>query len=94
MWHRLSDAANWSGVEHRLAKSQEMWESEYNIFIPELCTFLNKEISEFQHSILLMGESTTQLEGTVQATSQRMDRIQNEVTSIRSDLRAQIDRVV
>ena len=81
-------------VERQLARSQEMWESEYNKFIAELSTFVNKEISEFRHSVLSMGESTTQLQGTVQATSQRMDRIQNEVTSSRSDLKEQIDRAV
>ena len=71
-----------------------MWESEYNKFIAELSTFVNKEISEFWHSILSMGESTIQLQSTAQAASQRMDRIQNEVKSIRPDLKEQIDKAV
>ena len=71
-----------------------MWESEYNKFIAEPSTFANKEISEFWNSVLSVGESTTQLQGTIQATSQQMDRIQNEVTSIWSDLKEQMDRVV
>ena len=41
-----------------------------------------------------VGESTTQLHGYAQATSQGMDRIQKEVTSIRSDLKEQIDKAV
>ena len=61
LWHRLSDAANVPGVECRLATAQEMWESEYTKFIAELSNFVNKEISEFQHSILSVGESTAQL---------------------------------
>ena len=79
------------GWSANFLEAQEMWESEYNKFITELSTFVNKEISEFWHSVLLVGETTTLLQGTVQATSQRMDRIQNEVTSIRSDLKEQID---
>ena len=50
--------ADWSGVERQLARSQEMWESKYNKFIAELSTFVSKEISEFWHSVLSMGEST------------------------------------
>ena len=94
LWHQLSNVVDWSGVEHRLARSQEMWESEYNKFIAELSTFVNKEISEFRHNVLSVGESTTQLQGTAQATSQQMDRIQNEVASIHSDFKEQIDRAV
>ena len=40
------------------------------------------------------GKSTTQLHSSGQATSQWMDRVQNEVTFIRSDLKEQIDRPV
>ena len=94
LWHWLSNAADWSGAQCRLARSQEMWESEYNKFIAELPIFVNKEISEFRHSVLSVREYATQLQGTAQATSQRMDRIQNEVTSIRRDLKEQIDRAV
>ena len=71
-----------------------MWESEYNKFIAELSSFVNKEISEFWQRIMLVGESTTQLQGTAWATSQRMEIIQNEVTSIRPDLKEQRDRAV
>ena len=82
------------GVEHLLDKNQEIWESEYNKFVTELSIFVNKELSEFGCSIVLVGESTTQLHGSVQATSQKMDRVWKEVTSIRSDLKEQIDRAV
>ena len=41
-----------------------------------------------------MGEYTTQLHGSAQATSQWVDRIQKEVTSIRSDLKEQINGAV
>ena len=30
LWHRLSNAADLLGVECQLAKSQELWETEYN----------------------------------------------------------------
>ena len=77
-----------------MAIAQETWESEYNKFIAELSSFVNKEISEFRQSILSIGESTTQLQGTAWATSQRMESIQKQVTSIRPDLKEQIDRAV
>ena len=77
-----------------MATAQEMWESGYNKFIAELSNFVNKEISEFRQCILSIGESTTQLQGTAWATPQRMERIQNEVTSIRPDLKEQMNRVV
>ena len=69
LWHRLSNVADVPGVERRLATAQEMWESEYNKFIAELTSFVNKEISEFRQRILSVGESTTQLHGTAWATS-------------------------
>ena len=74
------------GVELQLARNQEIWEAEYNKFSNGLSAFVNKEFSEFWCSIVLVGESTTQVHGSKQATSQRMDRVQWEVKSIRSDL--------
>ena len=41
-----------------------------------------------------LGESTIQLHGSAQATSQWVDRVQKEVTSICSDLKKQIDTTV
>ena len=70
LWHRLGNVVDVAGVERRLAIAQETWESEYNKFIAELSSFVNKEISEFRQSILSVGESTTQLQGTAWATSQ------------------------
>ena len=94
LWHQLSNTTNLPGVECQLARSQELWETEYTKFIAELSTFVNKEISEFWRSVVLVGESKTQLHGSTQATPQRMDRVQNEVASICSDLKEQIDRAV
>ena len=101
MWHRLSNAADVLGVEHRLATTQETWESEYNKFISELTNFVNKEIDDFRHSIVVMSDSLNDLRifnthnrESVQATSQWMESIQNQVTSIRSDFKEQIDRAV
>ena len=94
LWHRLSNVADVAGVERGLATAQETWESEYNKFIAKLSTFINKEISEFRQSILSVGESTTQLQGTAWATTQRMESIQKQVTSIHPDLKEQIDRAV
>ena len=65
LWHRLSNVADVAGVERRLATTQETWESEYNKFIAELSSFVNKEISEFRQHILSVGESTTQLQCNV-----------------------------
>ena len=48
LWHWLSNATYWFGLERQLARSQEMWESKYNKFIAELSNFVNKEISEFR----------------------------------------------
>ena len=81
-------------MERQLARSGEFWETEYNKFIAELSAFVNKELSKFTHSVVSVGESTTQLHGSAQAMSQLMERIQNEVTSTRSDLKEQIDRAV
>ena len=57
LWHRLSNVADASGVERRLATAQERWESEYNKFIAELSNFVNKEINDFRSSIVVMSES-------------------------------------
>ena len=61
LWHRLSNATNVPGVEHRLATTQEMWESEYNKFIAELSNFVNKEINDFRRSIVVMSNSLKEL---------------------------------
>ena len=97
----MNDAPNWSGVERRLAIAQETWESEYNKFITELSNCVNKEIDDFKRSIVVMSESLRDLRifnthnrESVQATSQRMERVQNQVTSIRSDFKEQIERAV
>ena len=47
LWHRLSNVANLPGVERRLARTQEMWEAEYNKLIAELSNVVNKEINDF-----------------------------------------------
>ena len=84
-----------------MATTQEMWESEYNKFIAELSGFVNKEINDFKRSIVVMSDSlrdfcifNTHNCKFAQATSQWMDRVQNQVTHIRSDLKEQIERVV
>ena len=99
LWHRLSNVAEVPGVERRLATAQERWESEYNKFIAELSNFVNKETNDFRSSIVVMSESlrdvrvfNTQNREAVQATSQRMESVHNQVTSIRSDLKEQIER--
>ena len=98
LWHRLSNSADVPRVECRLATTQETWESEYNKFIAELSSFVNKEISDFRRSIVMMSDSLRDLRlfnthhhESAQATSQRMERVQNQVTSIRSDFKGQID---
>ena len=55
-WHRLSNAMDLPGVERLFARNQEIWEAEYNKFVNELSVFVNKELSEFRHSIVSMGE--------------------------------------
>ena len=82
LWHWLSHAADAPGVERRLATVQELWESEYNKFIAELSSFVNKEINDFRSSIVVMSESlrdirvfNTQNCESVQSTSQRMERV-------------------
>ena len=64
LWHRLSSAVDLPGVECLLATNQELWEAEYNKFVNELSIFVTKELNESQHSIMSMGESTTQLHGS------------------------------
>ena len=94
LWHQLSCAVDLPRVECQLAKNQEIWEAKYNKFVNEFSVFVNKELSEFRCSIMSLGESTTQSHGSAQATSRRIDRIQKEVTSIRSDLKEKIDRAM
>ena len=101
LWHRLSHAVDALGVERRLASAQELWESEYNKFIAELSSFVNKELNDFRRSIVVMSDSlrdirvfNTHNRESVQATSQRMERVQNQVTSIRFDLKEQIERAI
>ena len=81
--------------------AQEMWESEYNKFIAELSTLVNKEINDFRCNIVVMRDSlrdlrvfNTQNYESVQATSQWMERVQNQVTFIRCDFKQQIERAV
>ena len=78
-----------------------MWEAESNKFIAELSNFVKKEINDFRRSIMVMSESLRDLRifnthnrESVQATSQWMERVQNQVTSIRSDLKEQIERAI
>ena len=61
LWHQLSNATDFPGVERRLAKTQEMWETEYNKFIAELFSFVNKEINDFWCSIVVMTNSLREL---------------------------------
>ena len=61
LWHWLSNATDFPGVGCRLARTQEMWEAEYNKFIAELSAFVNKEINNFQHSIMVMSDSLREL---------------------------------
>ena len=65
----MSNAVDLPRVERLLARDQEIWEAEYNKFINELSVFVNKELSEFWHSIVSAGKSTTQLHGFAQAMS-------------------------
>ena len=101
IWHRLSTAADLPGVESRLAGIQEIWESEYNKFVEELSTYVNKEINGFRRGIVVTGENLSELRilntryrESAQALSQRMDSVQNRVTSIRSDVTEQVDRAL
>ena len=55
----------------------------------------------FRSSIMVVSESlrdirvfNTQNHESVQATFQRMERVQNQVTSIRSDLKEQMERAI
>ena len=99
--HRLSNVADMSGVERQLARRQELWDTEYNKFIAERTTFLNKEINDSRHSIVVMSDSIRELRisnthyhESTPATSQRMDKVQNQVTSTHSDLKEQINQAV
>ena len=101
LWHQLSNIADVPGVERQLATAQERRESDYNKFIAELSNFVNKEINDFRRSIVVMSDSLSDLRifnthhrESVQATSERMERVQNQVTSIRSDLKEQIERAI
>ena len=101
LWHRLSNVADVHGVERRLATAQERWESEYNKFIAELSNFVNKEINDFRSSTVVMSDSLSDLRifnthhrKSVQATSQRMEGVHNQVTSIRCDLKEQIEQAI
>ena len=93
LWHWLSNAIDLPRLERLLNKNQEIWETEYNKFVNELSIFVNKELNKFQRSPVIMGDlirdfciSTTNVCESTQATSQRMDRVQQQVTSISSDL--------
>ena len=57
----LSNVVDLPGVECQLARSQELWETDYNKFIAELSTFVNKEINDFHRSIMVMSDSIREL---------------------------------
>ena len=87
LWHQLSNAADLLGVERQLTKNQEIWEAEYNKFVNELSVFVNKGLNDFQSSNALTS-------GSAQATSQQMDRVKYQMTSIHSELQEPINRAV
>ena len=45
------------GMERLLAKKQETWEIEYNYFVKELSTFVNRMVNEFRCSKMPMDDS-------------------------------------
>ena len=59
LWYRLSSAMDLPRVERQLARNQEIWEAEYNKFSNELSAFVNKELNDFWHNIVSMGEFVT-----------------------------------
>ena len=61
LWHRLNNVTDLPGVERQLARSQELWETEYNKFIAEPSTFVNKDINDFWCNIVVMSDSIREL---------------------------------
>ena len=61
LWHRSSNAVDLPRMERGLARTQEMWEAEYNKFITKLSPYVNKEINDFRHSAVVMGDSVGEL---------------------------------
>ena len=99
LWHRLSNTVDLLEVRHLLDHQHEIWASKYDKFIEAMMAFVKREIHDFRRSIMSMDDSfrdyqiyLTRAREFVQATSQRMDSIQPQVTSIRSDLEEHVDR--
>ena len=57
LWHRLSSVMDLPGMEQLLARNQQIWSSEYDKFVEKLTVFVNKEISDFRHSIVSIDDS-------------------------------------
>ena len=96
---RWCNGFTWGGVP--IGQEPGIWEADYNKFINELSAFVKKALNQFRRNIVSMGESisnfrisNTHMCESAQATSQWMDRIQQQVTSIRSDLQEALEKAV
>ena len=56
IWHRLSNTVDLPEVRRQLDQQHEIWASDYNKFTAVQMVFVKKEIGDFRHSIITMGD--------------------------------------
>ena len=83
-------------MERRLTSYQQLMENEYDRFTKRLSDFINREISQFgQRLTLLEGTSQniqdigTQAREVSQAMSERVDKVENQLESIRLNMKTE-----
>ena len=79
------------GVERLLAKIQNEMETEYNNFVQRLSDFVNQEIAQFGHRLMLIEGTSqniqntgTQVRGIAEAMLDRVEKVEQSMESVRS----------
>ena len=94
IWHRLGSTVELPEVEQQVARNQQVMANEYDQFVQKLSDFVNQEFSQFgQRLTLLEGTSQkiqdigTQAREVSQAMVERVDKVEEQMMSIRSTLK-------
>ena len=84
-----------------MAKNQNEMETDYNNFVQRLSDFVNQEITQFRHRFMLLEgtsqniqNTSTQVREIAQAMSERVDKVEQKMKSVRSSQKEVVDQAV
>ena len=99
--HRLGSTVELPEVERQVARNQQVMANEYDQFVQKLSDFVNQEFSQFgQRLTLLEGTSQkiqdngTQACEVSQTMVERVNKVEEQTTSIRSNLKTEAYLIV